>query len=512
MSDGDPRFMSRLEAYRGMRETVERSVLPMATSVDGYAFTFQASLHGLELRRGGYVTLEGEGESDGAVRLGLVTDIAAERAVVSDAEDNPRQVEVRLARGVGLVVDGDGRPFHDALVRPADPAAVDTWQRRDRPQQGALPVGEFLRAPGVEAVLDARGFTRHTFMCGQSGSGKTYALGVLLERILVETSLRVVILDPNSDHVGLRRVRPDAHPTLADQYGTVPAQVAAWTDDAAADHPLRLTFPDLPPALQAAILGLDPIADREEYAAMGELLRRRVQGKPLVSGVEDLVESDDVEQRRLGLRAANLGVLDWNVWDPTSPSLVEEIRNPTARCTVVDLGSLATVHEQRLVAAAVLSTLWESRLRREPCLVVVDEAHNVGAAHPQDPVSAMSAQILVQIAAEGRKYGLHLFVATQRPHKLDADIVSQCDNLVLMRMSSDADLNDLGRLLSFVPRGLLDGATTFRMGEALIAGRLLHFPAYVRMGSRVSEEGGADIPTTWTAGTAWSPTVPAATP
>jgi hypothetical protein len=502
MSDGDPRFMSRLEAFRGMRETVERAVLPMATSVDGFAFTFQASLHGLELRRGGYVTLE----SEGSMRLGLVTDLAAERVLVSDAGDAPGQVEVRLARGVGLIVEGDGLPFHDATVGPADPVEVEAWQRRERPERGALPVGELLRAPGVEAMLDARGFTRHTFMCGQSGSGKTYALGVLLERILMQTSLRLVILDPNSDHVGLARVRLDANPDLTELYGAVPGQVAAWTDDAAADRPLRLTFPDLPPALQAAILGLDPIADREEYAALGDLLRRRVQGRPLVSGVADLIESDDVEQRRLGLRAANLGVLDWSIWDPKARSLVEEIRNPTSRCTVVDLGSLATVQEQRLVAAAVLSTLWESRLRREPCLVVVDEAHNVGPANPQDPVTALSAQILVQIAAEGRKYGLHLFVATQRPNKLDSDVVSQCDNLVLMRMSSDADLSDLGRLLSFVPRGLLDGATQFRMGEALVAGRLLRFPAYVRMGSRVSEEGGADIPTTWTAGAAWSPT------
>ena len=42
------------------------------------------------------------------------------------------------------------------------------------------------------------------------------------------------------------------------------------------------------------------------------------------------------------------------------------------------------------------------------------------------------------------------------------------------------------------------GAPSFGLGQALVAGRL--FPqggAYVQMGDRVSEEGGADIPTTW---------------
>ena len=47
-----------------------------------------------------------------------------------------------------------------------------------------------------------------------------------------------------------------------------------WSNDPAADHPLRLRFADLDPAAQAAVLGLDPIPDRDEYAALADLLRR----------------------------------------------------------------------------------------------------------------------------------------------------------------------------------------------------------------------------------------------
>ena len=60
---------------------------------------------------------------------------------------------------------------------------------------------------GVPFELDAAGFGRHTFLCGQSGSGKTYSLGILLEQLLMETSLRVVVLDPNSDYVRLAQLR-----------------------------------------------------------------------------------------------------------------------------------------------------------------------------------------------------------------------------------------------------------------------------------------------------------------
>ena len=82
-------------------------------------------------------------------------------------------------------------------------------------------------------------------------------------------------------------------------------------------------------------------------------------------------------------------------------------------------------------------------------------------------------------------------------HKVHENVVSQCDNLLLMRMNSEADLADLGRLLSFVPSGLMAGATSFGMGQALVAGRLVPQATYVQMGERVSEEGGADVPTTW---------------
>ena len=198
------------------------------------------------------------------------------------------------------------------------------------------------------------------------------------------------------------------------------------------------------------------------------------------------------------MRAANLGVLDWSVWGPEDRSLLEELAEPTSRCTVVDLGSLQTLEEQRLIADAVLGSLWASRRNRQPVLVVIDEAHNICSAQPDNALSRITTDRAIQIAAEGRKYGLYVLVSTQRPNKVHENVVSQCDNLLLMRMNSMADVGDLTRLFSFVPPGLMAGAPSFGLGQALVAGRL--FPqgsTYVQMGDRVSQEGGADVPTTW---------------
>ena len=52
-----------VDEYRRVRDELEFSVLPLATSVDGRQFTFQASLHGLQMQTGGYVVLRRWGET-----------------------------------------------------------------------------------------------------------------------------------------------------------------------------------------------------------------------------------------------------------------------------------------------------------------------------------------------------------------------------------------------------------------------------------------------------------------
>ena len=347
-------------------------------------------------------------------------------------------------------------------------------------------MGEFALARGVPCALDAGGFGRHTFMCGQSGSGKTYSLGVLLERLLMETSLRVVVLDPNSDYVRLGEPRADAPSDLAARYRDAAGGVAVRSGTSGPDR-LRVRFRDLSSAHQAAALRLDPLADREEYAQLTTLLED--EG---VRSLEDLANS---QADALKLRARNLGVDRWELWPgPEGQSLSDELVSDTAaRCTVVDLGSLATREEQALAAGAVLERLWSRRARREPVAIVIDEAHNVCPAEPGDPLTALATEDAIRIAGEGRKFGLYLIVVTQRPQKVHENVLSQCDNLVLMRMNSTADLAHVAELFSFVPRGLIDRATTFEQGEALAAGKIVSHPALVRFGTRITEEGGADV-------------------
>jgi hypothetical protein len=98
-----------LAEYRDVREQLERAILPIATSVDGRRFSFQTSLHGLELEAGGYVTIE----DDAGARLGQL--LSLEMDFGEGTGPGLPQVRIRFGRGEGAVLEGEGRPFHGPM-------------------------------------------------------------------------------------------------------------------------------------------------------------------------------------------------------------------------------------------------------------------------------------------------------------------------------------------------------------------------------------------------------------
>ena len=398
---------------------------------------------------------------------------------------------VATGRLLGSVHDGKvdaatTHPFTSGDVSIASRATVAAMHESAR---ATLEVGTRITAPGGPARLLPHRFNRHTFWCGQSGSGKTYALGVLLEQLLVNTELPLVILDPNSDFIRLGELRDTACGPAAEALGRREIRVLRPARDAS--ETLRARFRDLSPRSKAAVLRLDPIADREEYNTLLHLARNvTVDATP--SMVPTLLASDEPGRRALGLRLSNLGVVDWEVWalDDIAATDVIETR-PDA--TVLDLGGFSTPDQQLVIALSVLDDLWEKRESRRPVLLVIDEAHNLCSPELDSPLAVAVRGRIIQIAAEGRKFGLWLLLSTQRPSKVHAGIISQCDNLALMKMSSPLDLEGLAKYFSYAPQALLARSATFRQGEALFAGGFVPFPALLRVGQRLTPEGGSDV-------------------
>jgi DNA helicase HerA-like ATPase len=507
----------RVKRVRGLRAELEDALEPTALSVDGRTFTVEAPLRGERLPIGGYVHIEaGEQTLLGQVLERRVAERAGPELAVAVGRDElglgptsesdmrvAQRLTVRFVAAQGLILgrlEGDTFFRVDAEAPFADaPVALATEEEAGRyiaAVERGLAFGPAVYGPAdVPVRLHAQALNRHTFLCGQSGSGKTYSLGVLLEQLLLETRLRIVLLDPNSDYVALPELRDGAESDPRSTRFREVAERVRVLRPASVGHGevLQLRAADLEPEAQAALAGLDPLADRSEYAAFREAV------DALRAGAASFDELRQHLPAELQLRLDNLGIVTWEVWrgERGGPVLDDVLDEQDWQCLVLDLGALASPAEQRVVAERLLERLWRDRLGRRPTLIVIDEAHNVCPAEPEDGLQAMITDRCVQIAGEGRKYGLYLLASTQRPAKLHPNVLSQCENIVLMRMNSRADLAHLQEVFSMVPGGLLAEASAFELGESLLAGRIVAYPTLARSGRRLSREGGGDVPPTW---------------
>lgn len=354
-----------------------------------------------------------------------------------------------------------------------------------------IPIGTVAQTVD-EAFIQARGLNRHTFWCGQSGSGKTYALGVLLEQILLHTKLPLLVLDPNSDFVRLPEMRDDADGVEADELRT--RDIRVFHSRAGQGEDLKIRFLDMDERSRAALLQLDPILDAEEFnASLSLVAQTRAAGAPARGTLVQWLRETGVDaHRKLALRLENLGIAGWNLWARDSKP-VTAIIDERPDATVVDLGRFDTSVEPKIAALAILDHLWQHRHERIGRLIVIDEAHNLCPPAPTTAVERLLVERIIQIAAEGRKYGLWLLLSTQRPSKVHPQVISQCDNLALMRMNSPHDLDDLARVFGFVPPELLTQTSGFTQGQALFAGRFINEPTILRVRARLTAEGGSDV-------------------
>jgi uncharacterized protein len=502
------------------------AAIPLAFSTDGKTFSFEAPLD-YPLPSGSYVQIETETDQfvgqiidksiesrqgpELALNVGDKLELFPAGMSIDRAMVRPR---IRYVSGGGMLLGkvvsdqlqtpGATDVFQSASLSPATPELINLHLRSATGKNGGLVIGRAMYGDDSSSVsLSARGFGRHTFLCGQSGSGKTYSLGVVLEQLLLRSQLRMVVLDPNSDYVRLGDVRPDAslfhRSSELAAYEQLKHQIQVWRPEPLPGAPrLSIRFRDLNRHEQAIVLQLDPLRDREEYSGFWRLVES-------IGG--DVVELNDVleasikdtaaESRQINLRVRNLGVSEWSIWcRRDEPSCVSEMDGDW-RAMVIDIGTLGLTAEKEVVTLAMLSQLWRRRNERKPTLIVIDEAHNICPAEPETALSALLTDCVIRIAAEGRKFGLYLLLASQRPQKIHPNVLSQCDNLMLMRMNSIADLTYLSELFSFVSPNLLSEASHFRQGDSLLAGPVVPTATLAQFGRRISEEGGSDVPSTW---------------
>jgi DNA helicase HerA-like ATPase len=122
--------------------------------------------------------------------------------------------------------------------------------------------------------------------------------------------------------------------------------------------------------------------------------------------------------------------------------------------------------------------LWGAKDNSVPLLLVCEEAHRY-APRDKDLGFAPTRRSIARIAKEGRKYGVSLGLVTQRPSEISEVILSQCNTLFIMRLSNERDQRFVTHVLPENAAGLLRALPALRAQEAIAVGEGVSLPMLI---------------------------------
>ena len=395
----------------------------------------------------------------------------------------------------------------------------------------------------VPVYLDVnRLVTEHLAVLAMTGSGKSYTVGRIIERIVTLNNGTVVVFDPHGEY------------GRALQGGNLQFNLDFSNLDDPRD---RKSIPEIQEnfqRLQEAGAGV------VVYTPQNTTFREKYAGKNQELALQfDRFEMDDVSEILPGLTEPQQRVLDvairyWKTSEKTEPRDINSLRyylgdgleklreweelssaeaaalnsrsaavasmklsrvlneaqsfysaalaRPTdiydmvgrpsdkrGRLVVVDLQGLSDTAKQiitALISSEILRAAASKTDRIRPCFLVYEEGHNFAPAGQQ----AVSHRIIKKIAGEGRKFGVGFAIVSQRPSKLDSDVTSQCNTLITMRLKNPDDQRFITKTSDMVSKADIEELPSLSTGEALICGRSIPAPLLVKIGTKALVHGG----------------------
>jgi len=116
-----------------------------------------------------------------------------------------------------------------------------------------------------------------------------------------------------------------------------------------------------------------------------------------------------------------------------------------------------------------------------PVILVLEEAQNYIREGRKSEEDSISKEVFERIAREGRKFGLGLVVASQRPSELSKTVLSQCNSFIVHRLQNPEDLRYFREIVPGIYGQLLDQLPALAPRSALVLGECVQAPVLVEM-------------------------------
>ncbi|RZM90480.1 MULTISPECIES: ATP-binding protein [unclassified Escherichia] len=398
------------------------------------------------------------------------------------------------------------------------------------PNEERLKLGTFVADRSAEAIASGdRFFQRHAAILGSTGSGKSWAVALILERAAKLKYPNIVVFDMHGEYATLADKSKGGYAQRFRIAG--PGDLTAPKDDA--------LF--LPYWLLNRDEMLSMILDRSDQNAPNQASRFTLHvrdlkgatldsaGKPKVKetftvdspipyAISDLValltkdnitkgvgkngaavkgDWEDKLTRFLSRLEAKLDDRRYGFMFSPPPEALDYgwLAKQIIKLLRADSGNGIKIIDFSEVPADVLPVVtgtlarllydiqfWMNANSRTPITLLCDEAHlYLPVKDDADSVQRQALWSFERIAKEGRKYGFSLLVVSQRPSDVSRTILSQCNNFLALRLTNDSDQNVIKRLMPDSLAGLTAMLPLLDTGEALLLGDAVLLPTRIKL-------------------------------
>lgn len=116
--------------------------------------------------------------------------------------------------------------------------------------------------------------------------------------------------------------------------------------------------------------------------------------------------------------------------------------------------------------------------RKDNILLVLEEAHRYIST---DSTDQMNNYYIEKLAREGRKFGVNLMVSTQRPSEVSNTVISQCNSLIVHKITNSRDLDFIRNTIEYDDKSQIDLLTSLKQQQALVLGEAFAFSSLIRI-------------------------------
>ncbi len=377
-----------------------------------------------------------------------------------------------------------------SLAHQADLELVYRQRSEDAVEIGRLQQNRSV--PAYVSVDDLLG--KHFAVIGTTGTGKSCAVSLILHAIIAKhNNAHIVVLDPHAEYANAFReqaecIEPDDlvlphwlfnfEEITEIMFGVeAPALVAETT-----------ILRDLIQKCKIRFMGISEEArtvtvDTPVPYKLGDMMRLLDQTMGRLENRNDLSPYQRVKSRLMALqsdtRFAFMFPSTVVVRDNLAEILGRIFQVPVEGKPISILNLSGVPSEVLNVVVSVLCrmtfdfALWSEQ--QVPLLLVCEEAHRYAPASTTEGFEP-TKRALAKLAKEGRKYGISLGVISQRPSELATSVLSQCNTLFALRMTSEHDQDYLRAAMSEATGGLLDSLPSIGNGEAIAVGEGVAVP------------------------------------